>query len=60
MRKVWSQAELEFVRNNYATMSDEEMTEKIIAMRGKLLTVASVRKQRQRMGLGKLPGGRMK
>jgi len=56
MNKTWTEPELSFIRTNANAMSDEEMAKHISKIRGREVSKACVRKQRQRMGLEKTGG----
>jgi hypothetical protein len=56
MRKVWSQAELEYLTKHANELSDAQMAEQLSAMRNKKVSIASARKKRQRLGLEKMGG----
>lgn len=55
MRKVWSEVEKRFIRE-HIEMKDEQVLQNLINMTGRKITLGSLRKQRQRMGLYKESG----
>ena len=56
MRKIWTEAERDFIKRNAGTMRDQDVADKLSQLTGRTVTIQSVRKQRQNMGLKKLPG----
>lgn len=52
----WTLDELHFIRGNAGTMKDKDLASAISAKRGKDVSVQSVRKQRQKMGVVKQSG----
>lgn len=57
--KKWSDAEVGFVRDNIAHMSDDELANKLSSMTGENITYGMVRRQRRKIGVVK-PRGRRK
>lgn len=57
--KRWSDAELQFIRNNISNFSDEELAKKLSEMTGEVITYGMVRRQRRKIGVSK-PRGRRK
>jgi len=57
MNKTWTDEERQVIKNFAHMNTDEELTEKIQAIRGKYISVQAVRKQRQALGIRK-SGGR--
>lgn len=55
MRKVWTENEKKFIRE-HIDMKDEEVLENLIRMSGRKISLASLRKQRQRLGFYKVSG----
>ena len=56
MNKVWTEYEKEFIRVNADTMKDEELAERLQKISRRRITLNSVRKVRQLMGIKKKPG----
>lgn len=56
MNKVWTNEEKEFIRNNAGMMTDKVLAIKLSQITGRRVSLQSVRKQRQKMGISKQPG----
>lgn len=56
MNKVWTEYEKEYIRINADHLKDSELAEKLRAVSGRKVTVNSVRKVRQSLGIKKRPG----
>lgn len=56
MNKIWNQEEKDFIRNHAGTMKDKEIAAKLSQMTGRAVSLQSVRKQRQKIGITKNPG----
>ena len=56
MNKVWNEEEKQFIRNNSAFMTDKVLSIKLSQVTGRRVSLQSVRKQRQKMGISKQPG----
>jgi hypothetical protein len=56
MNKVWKESEKQFVRDNCARMTDQVLSEKLTDITGRRVTIHSIRKLRQSLGLRKKPG----
>jgi|TARA_R110002050_G_scaffold124262_1_gene243306 hypothetical protein len=56
MNKVWNEEEKQFIRNNSALMTDKVLSIKLSQVTGRRVSLQSVRKQRQKMGISKQPG----
>ena len=56
MNTVWSEEEREFVRQNSAILTDKEGSERLSKITGRNITLHSWRKQRQKLGVSKMPG----
>ena len=56
MNKVWTDYEKEFIRVNASTMKDEELAERLQQVSGRKVTLHSLRKVRQSLGIKKKPG----
>jgi len=58
--KKWTEAELDFIRNNQQLLSDDEMAAKLGQMTGSGVTTAMIRRQRRKLGIQKPKGRRPK
>ena len=56
MNKVWTNEEKDFIRNNAGMMTDKVLSIKLSQITGRRVSLQSVRKQRQKMGISKQPG----
>lgn len=56
MNKVWKESEKEFVRANCERWTDQVVAEKLSDITGRRVSLHSVRKLRQSLGLKKKPG----
>lgn len=56
MNKIWSEAERQFIRDNAGKLKDKQLAAKLTQTTGRLISIQSVRKQRQKMGITKKPG----
>lgn len=57
--KKWTEAELNFIRNNSNSMKDSEMAQKLGEISGdSSITVAMVRRQRRKLNMAKTRGRR--
>lgn len=56
MNKVWTDYEKEFIRVNADTMKDAELADRLRAVSGRKITLNSLRKVRQSLGIKKKPG----
>ena len=56
MNKVWKDSEKQFVRENCARMTDDVLSKKLTDITGRKISIHSIRKLRQSMGLRKKPG----
>lgn len=56
MNQVWSEMEREFIRNNASLITDKQGAEKLSQITGRRVTIHAWRKQRQKMGISKMPG----
>jgi len=56
MNQVWSEAEKQFIRESAGTLTDEAGAIELSKVCGRVVTVNSWRKQRQKMGIKKNPG----
>jgi hypothetical protein len=57
--KKWTDAEIGFIRDNIAQMSDLELANKLSTMTGENITYGMIRRQRRKLGVSK-PRGRRK
>ncbi len=53
---LWTDYELQFVRQNAGVLKDVEIARKLSAVCGRLVTLHSVRKARQKLGIFKRRG----
>ena len=56
MNKVWSESEKDFIKNNAGIMTDNILAIKLSQITGRNVTLQAVRKQRQKLGIAKIPG----
>jgi len=56
MNEVWNEAERTFVRDNAGVLTDKDGAEQLSRITGRLVTLHAWRKQRQKMGISKMPG----
>lgn len=54
--KKWSNTELEFVRDNYTTMNDLELSTKLSQITGQNISTAMIRRQRRKLNIKKNRG----
>lgn len=52
----WTPEVVEFIKENAATLKDKELAEKVSELVGKPVSLQSVRKQRQKVGVVKAAG----
>jgi hypothetical protein len=57
--KKWSDAEINFIRDNINILSDGELANKLSGMTGENVTYGMIRRQRRKLGVVK-PRGRRK
>lgn len=57
--KRWTDAELQFIRDNLNSLADKELANKLSSMTGENISQAMVRRQRRKLGASK-PRGRPK
>jgi len=55
-KPVYGEKERDFIVSNAATLKDKELAEQLSALMGKPVSVQSVRKQRQKLGVMKASG----
>ena len=56
MNTVWNEREKEFVRQNAGILTDKEGSERLSRITGRNITLHAWRKQRQKIGISKMPG----
>ena len=56
MNQVWSEVERKFVRDNAGILTDKEGAAQLSRITGRKVTIHAWRKQRQKMGISKMPG----
>ena len=56
MNAVWTEQEKEFVKQNAGVLTDKEGAEKLSRVTGRNITLHAWRKQRQKIGISKMPG----
>lgn len=57
--KKWNDAELQYIKDNLTSFSDQELSSKLSSMTGETITTSMVRRQRRKLGVNK-PRGRRK
>lgn len=57
--KKWSDAELQYIKDNLAHFSDAALAGKLSSMTGETVSTAMIRRQRRKLGINK-PRGRPK
>jgi len=57
--KKWSDAELQYIKDNLAQFSDCALANKLSSMTGESVSTAMIRRQRRKLGINK-PRGRPK
>lgn len=57
--KRWNDAELQYIKDNLASFSDNELANKLSEMTGETVTTGMIRRQRRKIGISK-PRGRRK
>jgi hypothetical protein len=58
--KKWTDAEVQFIKDNIALNSDQELASKLSSMTGENITYGMVRRQRRKLGVEKKRGRRKK
>ena len=56
MNKVWSESEKKYLMDNCGVVKDTVLASQMSTMTGRKISVQSLRKQRQKLGLLKKPG----
>jgi hypothetical protein len=54
--KKWTDSEIDFIRNNHATMPDEVLSVKLSQMTGESISTAMIRRQRRKLEIKKSRG----
>jgi hypothetical protein len=57
--KRWSDAELQYIKDNLSSFSDIELAQKLSQMTGETVSCSMIRRQRRKLGISK-PRGRRK
>jgi len=57
--KKWNDAELQYIRDNLTSFSDQELSLKLSSMTGETISTSMIRRQRRKLGVNK-PRGRRK
>lgn len=57
--KKWTDAEIQYIRDNLSIFSDQELAAKLSEMTGENVTYGMIRRQRRKLGVSK-PRGRRK
>lgn len=57
--KRWNETELQYIKDNLASFSDQELAAKLSSMTGETVTYGMIRRQRRKIGVVK-PRGRRK
>ena len=56
MNQVWTEAERQFIKDSAGTLTDEAGAIELSKVCGRIVTVNAWRKQRQKLGISKMPG----
>lgn len=56
MHKTWTEVEKQYIRENSLIIKDVEIAKILSDKRGKIISVQSIRKQRQKLGILKASG----
>ena len=56
MNEIWSEAEKQFIRDSAEHITDEQGSTQLSQVCGRIVTIDSWRKQRQKLGIKKKPG----
>lgn len=54
--KRWTDGDLDFIRQNYATMTDKDMSQTLSKISGQNISISMVRRQRRKLQLGRRRG----
>lgn len=57
--KKWTEAELQFIKDNLSGLADKELATRLSSMTGETISQAMIRRQRRKLGINK-PRGRPK
>lgn len=57
--KKWNDAELQYIKDNLTSFSDQELSLKLSSMTGETISTSMIRRQRRKLGVNK-PRGRRK
>lgn len=57
--KRWNDTELQYIKDNLNSFSDDELAKKLSEMTGETVTYGMIRRQRRKLGVSK-PRGRRK
>lgn len=58
--KKWTDAEVQFIKDNISISSDQELASKLSSMTGENITYGMVRRQRRKLGVAKQRGRKKK
>ena len=58
--KRWNDAELQYIKDNLSSFSDNELANKLSEMTGETVTTGMIRRQRRKLGVVKSRGRRKK
>tara|TARA_R100000005_G_C4965795_1_gene180666 strand:- start:823 stop:1035 length:213 start_codon:yes stop_codon:yes gene_type:complete len=56
MNQVWTDQEKLFIQQNAHILTDKQGAEQLSRITGRKISIHAWRKQRQKMGIGKMPG----
>lgn len=56
----WSEAEFQYIKNNYAVLSDSQLAVELTLKSGQPITSSMVRRQRRKLNIGKTRGRKKK
>jgi len=56
MNQIWSEAERKFIQDNAGILTDKEGAAQLSRITGRRVTIHAWRKQRQKLGISKMPG----
>jgi hypothetical protein len=54
--KRWTDGDLDFIRQNYTTMTDKDMSQTLSKISGQNISISMVRRQRRKLQLGRRRG----
>lgn len=58
--KKWGDTEIQYIKDNIQSFSDEELAKKLSEMTGEIVTYGMIRRQRRKLGVVKSRGRRKK